>query len=267
MNTYTNTIGERTKMTGSKRRRLITEASNPVGPLIDPAKLRCGMVVWGHWEEDEKWYLGIICETPNHKLYCQYADRQQDFGEGLDRSWKLHHDQTCAIEIFPLEEEESAEEEDGIEEEEESEEDGIEEEEESEEEDGIEEEEEFFKGQAGFRTFIASKFDEHFASELIKALKWSCTKSHVPGIARKLKSAFKSDCLPTICLQIVNKELTAAVVVEKVINGTLVEPQQARERAEALLKHFASRTRHEDDGKYVYYCGALVPKDQLPSRD
>lgn len=48
-----------------------------------------GSKVWGHWEGDHKWYLSIICETPNHKLYCQYADGLQDYGEGSEKPARI----------------------------------------------------------------------------------------------------------------------------------------------------------------------------------
>ena len=58
-------------------------------------------------KDDHKWYLGIMCETSNHTLYCQYADGQQDFGQELLRRWMLHHDQAYphAITVLPLVEE------------------------------------------------------------------------------------------------------------------------------------------------------------------
>ena len=120
MSGFNDPIGSRVKR---QRRNIPTVACSPGGEVIDHSELRSGLLVWGYWEEDRKWYLGIMCETPDQKLYCQYADGEQDYGEELQRDWKLHYDQAAlhAIVVRPLEEEDEEDDEEEDEEDDEEE--------------------------------------------------------------------------------------------------------------------------------------------------
>ena len=92
----------------------------------------------------------------------------------------------------------------------------------------------------------------------------------MPRIARKLKANLNKERLPTIHQQIVNQELSAADVVNKAIKGTLEEPKQTHEKAERLKKYFDSRMADKDDeggNNLIGFCGSMVPKSQLASRD
>ena len=292
-------IGSRVKR---QRRNIVTKTFSPSGEVIDHSELRVGMLVWGYWEEDRKWYLGIMCETPDQKLYCQYADGDQDYGEELQRDWKLHYDQTAphAIVVRPLEvndeqEEEGKEVEEGekVEEGEEGEDEKDEDyEDDVEDEDGVEvlaeeavkvlaeeadevlaeeaEDAAFFPRQAEFRESVANKFGKRFASDIIKALKSVYdqtppnTRSPVTGIARKVMALCRRpESLPTIYDQIVKEEMTAADVVEKAHYGPWEEPEQTRQKKERLKAHFLSRTVADDANDMVGFCGSMVPRKQL----
>lgn len=71
------------------------EKSPPTGEITSAFDLKEGNVVWGYWEEDKKWYPGVVCTGQEETTYVQYHDEDVDEGdEFYGRVYKLHSDQS-----------------------------------------------------------------------------------------------------------------------------------------------------------------------------
>jgi hypothetical protein len=71
------------------------EKSPPTGEITSAFDLKEGNVVWGYWEEDKKWYPGVVCTGQEETTYVQYHDGDVDDGdEFYGRAYKLHSDQS-----------------------------------------------------------------------------------------------------------------------------------------------------------------------------
>jgi hypothetical protein len=71
------------------------EKSPPTGEITSAFDLKEGNVVWGYWEEDKKWYPGVVCTGQEESTYVQYHDEDVDDGdEFYGRAYKLHSDQS-----------------------------------------------------------------------------------------------------------------------------------------------------------------------------
>lgn len=71
------------------------EKSPPTGEITSAFDLKEGNVVWGYWEEDKKWYPGVVCTGQEETTYVQYHDEDVDEGdEFYGRTYKLHSDQS-----------------------------------------------------------------------------------------------------------------------------------------------------------------------------
>lgn len=281
--------------------KCMKEKSPPTGEITSAFDLKEGNVVWGYWEEDKKWYPGVVCTGQEETTYVQYHDEDVDEGdEFYGRAYKLHSDQSREIADKIMTDATGssssrtdrkrarAEFEDGDEVEVE---DDVEDVQQtgngegvppapapppavvpapSRHGDGAEESvpaaQERWVPPRDIKTIFTRLVDAEFANELVKSIGKRVPNDKIKYVTRRLICNFGCEkCLvPQILQQLTIYLISSDELVDMVLTNTLKDPSKLEEEKRREEQHAISRTRvGEDNDRAICYCGALVSRDQL----